>query len=631
MTAIDDGRAYGHRGGHLGPRAGRGRRRHPGRRAAAPLLAPGRTGRRRRPRSPATSGCSARTSCCTAAWTATPGLMYPRCCHRGTTLYFGQVEDDGIRCPYHGWLFAADGQCLDQPCEPDRGRNRASYRQPWYPVVEYHGLVFAYLGPADKQPVFPRYDIFEDLDVETEEIVIIDHFAFGGPSDAPCNWFQTHENAMDPYHVFILHNAISGPQFDPKLEIWPRIDWQRNELGITATQDRELPDGTTLHRITEVRMPDDPGHPDADPDRAGQDQQPVVGAPDRRDHDPGVRHGPQAEGSPATGAAGLRRRQELVRPHRRRAPALSRATTRPRSARARSRCTARSGCRRPTGACRWSAGSSRSRCSASPTASTRSASHFDEADALQTVIAGNYIVGPDTDPAHDPVVRAVGGVSDVTPRRRRAAIGTEPRTAHVAEHGIGRVPARCAEHPGARERAGSRQVQPVDRRPVPGRLPVTAEQGTQRRSRVRRRVTTVHLELGLVAIGRHRPPPVDVGACPAPSHRRGPRASAPARRMPRQPPSSAVGREQHLEAQHVLVGVGLHLRVEHGDGTFTSNVGKGATRPVRAGRAPRRAAPGSARSRSSARANRRRARGRRRGRRPDTSAAPSSTASTFDS
>ncbi len=44
----------------------------------------------------------------------TPGLLYPRCCHRGTTLYFGRVEDDGIRCPYHGWLFAADGQCRSE-------------------------------------------------------------------------------------------------------------------------------------------------------------------------------------------------------------------------------------------------------------------------------------------------------------------------------------------------------------------------------------------------------------------------------------------------------------------------------------------------------------------------------------
>ena len=230
-----------------------------------------------------------------------PGLLTPRCCHRGTTLYYGKVEAEGIRCPYHGWLFAEDGRCLDQPCEPDRGRNRDSYRQPWYPVVEYHGLVFAYLGPADRQPVFPRYDIFEDLG-DDEEIVIVDHFAFGGPTDAPCNWFQTHENAMDPYHVFILHNAISGPQFDPRLDIWPRIDWQRDELGVTATQDRDLPDGTVPAPRHRGAGADGAGHPDADADGARQDEQPVVGAADRRTTTPGcTRWCASARDQPAQG------------------------------------------------------------------------------------------------------------------------------------------------------------------------------------------------------------------------------------------------------------------------------------------------------------------------------------------
>ena len=184
----------------------------------------------------------------------TAGLLTQRCCHRGTSLLYGRVEEHGIRCCYHGWLFESDGTCTDQPCEPDRGRNRASYRQPWYPVVEYHGMIFTYMGPPDRQPVLPQYDIFEELG-DDEEIVVIDHFAFGGPAVAPCNWFQTHENAMDPYHVFILHNAISGPQFNPNLEIWPTIDWQGHDWGVTATQDRVLPDGTTLHRVTEVRVP----------------------------------------------------------------------------------------------------------------------------------------------------------------------------------------------------------------------------------------------------------------------------------------------------------------------------------------------------------------------------------------
>jgi nitrite reductase/ring-hydroxylating ferredoxin subunit len=182
------------------------------------------------------------------------GLLEPRCCHRGTTLYYGRVETEGIRCCYHGWLFAVDGRCLDQPCEPGGGRNRDSHRQPWYPVEEYNGLLFTYMGPADRQPVFPRYDIFEDLPVD-DEVVIVDHFAFGGPTEAPCNWFQTHENSADPYHVFVLHNTNSGSQFDPRLEIYPRISWTRHGWGVTSQQDRDLPDGTVLHRVTEVRLP----------------------------------------------------------------------------------------------------------------------------------------------------------------------------------------------------------------------------------------------------------------------------------------------------------------------------------------------------------------------------------------
>ncbi len=182
------------------------------------------------------------------------GLVVPRCCHRGTTLLYGKVEEDGIRCCYHGWLFDIEGYCLDQPCEPDRGRNKAGYRQRWFPVVEYNGLIFAYLGPPEKKPVFPRYDIFEDM-TDDDDIVIVDHFAFGGPIVAPCNWFQTHENSMDPYHIFILHNAISGPQFHPDLQNWPEIDWQTTDYGITATADRDISDGRHLHRVTEVRFP----------------------------------------------------------------------------------------------------------------------------------------------------------------------------------------------------------------------------------------------------------------------------------------------------------------------------------------------------------------------------------------
>jgi hypothetical protein len=87
--------------------------------------------------------------------------VYPHCAHRGTSLYYGKVEERGIRCCYHGWLFDVQGHCLDQPCEPEGGRARDKVRQPWYPVQELYGLVWAYMGPPDKKPVLPRYECLE--------------------------------------------------------------------------------------------------------------------------------------------------------------------------------------------------------------------------------------------------------------------------------------------------------------------------------------------------------------------------------------------------------------------------------------------------------------------------------------
>jgi nitrite reductase/ring-hydroxylating ferredoxin subunit len=184
-----------------------------------------------------------------------PGLLYPRCCHRGTTLYYGKVEERGLRCCYHGWLFDAEGHCLDQPCEPEGGRARGKVRQPWYPVQERYGLIFAYLGPQDRKPVLLRYDILEDLG--PGEFIDVDDTSIGsgGPALVPCNWLQHFENIMDPFHVPILHGSFSGVQFVPQMGIMPRVDFQTTPRGTLTVQDRVLPDGRLHHRITEAVFP----------------------------------------------------------------------------------------------------------------------------------------------------------------------------------------------------------------------------------------------------------------------------------------------------------------------------------------------------------------------------------------
>jgi phenylpropionate dioxygenase-like ring-hydroxylating dioxygenase large terminal subunit len=182
-----------------------------------------------------------------------PGLVYPRCVHRGTTLLYGKVEEHGIRCCYHGWLFDPQGRCLDQPCEPDGGRKRGHYRQPWYPVEERYGLVFAYLGPLDRLPLLPHYDVLEEL--EHDERLVATAEALGQPDVMPCNWFQFYENTVDPYHVFILHSTFSSSQFNDIMTIRPEIWWEHTEHGVVAFQVRTLGDGSVLRRMVEVLLP----------------------------------------------------------------------------------------------------------------------------------------------------------------------------------------------------------------------------------------------------------------------------------------------------------------------------------------------------------------------------------------
>ena len=75
------------------------------------------------------------------------GVLGAHCCHRGTSLEYGRIEEIGLRCCYHGWLYNEEGKCLDQPGEPEQSDYKDEIRQPWYPAEEYHGLVFAYMGP----------------------------------------------------------------------------------------------------------------------------------------------------------------------------------------------------------------------------------------------------------------------------------------------------------------------------------------------------------------------------------------------------------------------------------------------------------------------------------------------------
>jgi 5,5'-dehydrodivanillate O-demethylase len=121
------------------------------------------------------------------------GILPEACPHRKASLAYGVVERDGLRCPYHGWMFDHSGQCIEQPAERDETNFRDRVRVDAGVVEEMGGLIWAYIGPAPA-PRLPRFDVY-----------VIAGMRDIGWADLPCNWLQIMENAVDPHHVEWLH------------------------------------------------------------------------------------------------------------------------------------------------------------------------------------------------------------------------------------------------------------------------------------------------------------------------------------------------------------------------------------------------------------------------------------------
>lgn len=129
----------------------------------------------------------------------TYGLLDEQCPHRRASLAYGVAEPEGVRCGYHGWLFASDGRCLEQPAEPEDSTFKDRIQTGAYPVQELGGLVWGYLGPLPA-PELPRFDIFTWTDVWRD----------AGWTMLPINFMQIMENAVDPTHVEWLHGRYAN-------------------------------------------------------------------------------------------------------------------------------------------------------------------------------------------------------------------------------------------------------------------------------------------------------------------------------------------------------------------------------------------------------------------------------------
>jgi 5,5'-dehydrodivanillate O-demethylase oxygenase subunit len=161
---------------------------------------------------------------------ATYGCFAEHCAHRGCSLYYGFLEDRGVRCAYHGWKFrTTDGQCLEQPFEPAASTYKDRIRQRAYPVQKLAGLLFIYMGP-EPAPLLPRWDVCVREDgvrrIQTQPPL-------------RCNWLQAQENTADTVHTYYLHGHLlklmgrnDGAYFYRPIV---HYEWDRCEWGITKT------------------------------------------------------------------------------------------------------------------------------------------------------------------------------------------------------------------------------------------------------------------------------------------------------------------------------------------------------------------------------------------------------------
>ncbi len=180
------------------------------------------------------------------------GLLFPLCSHRATSLKYGRVEQHGLRCCYHGWLYDVEGNVLEMPLEPARNPYLKQIHHPCYPVREFAGLVFGYLGPLDKVPEFPVYDIWQTAGGTLKARM---GPRVGGPVN--CNWLQAEENLMDALHTFWLHTRHSGAQFPSQVYgVDPdALEYEETEMGMRFVLTRKLENGKRWELIWEMIMP----------------------------------------------------------------------------------------------------------------------------------------------------------------------------------------------------------------------------------------------------------------------------------------------------------------------------------------------------------------------------------------
>ena len=127
------------------------------------------------------------------------GLLDELCPHRLASLYFGRNEECGLRCVYHGWKFDVSGACTEMMNEPEEHDFKHKIHIKTYPTIELGGLIWAYMGPAEKMPPAPKFAWTQVPEAQRHVTKVIQE----------SNWLQGLEGGLDTSHAPIMHRALT--------------------------------------------------------------------------------------------------------------------------------------------------------------------------------------------------------------------------------------------------------------------------------------------------------------------------------------------------------------------------------------------------------------------------------------
>ncbi len=182
------------------------------------------------------------------------GAIDEFCAHRGVSLWFGRNEENGLRCPYHGWKYDVTGQCTEVPSEPVESGYCERIKLKSYPLVERGGVIWVYMGPPELQPPLPEWEF---------ATVPASH-SFMSKRLQECNWLQALEGGIDSSHVSFLHRGAlnrdplfkgaRGNQYNLG-DLAPVFDVAQADGGLFIGARRNAEDNQYYWRITPWIMP----------------------------------------------------------------------------------------------------------------------------------------------------------------------------------------------------------------------------------------------------------------------------------------------------------------------------------------------------------------------------------------